>query len=790
MKQTTPELRRRKAISRIRNSPNKLSEKYPELYRNVLFSVKYPELDKSELTSSPNQLLQWKCKCGKIFSGLLYNKIKTGYVECSECNKRTQIVTRLTNMSNDRKLKYTHPDLFKQARKCISYPELSLNDISTQASQVIQWECKCGKFFNATPKACVKAKQVLCRSCRQTGQSLFEFEVKELLLATWNLEIKTHYSPDSSPKVDLYVPKLDLAIQLDPYWSHKNRTGRDIDIFEKHKKIYSKIIRYREEPLKDIDGCFRVKSGSKAKEWYHTIVKSLDIPSSPLNEGQWMKAIEKANLAWSESFRVKDGNITTLPFFEEFVKNIDRPGRKPESMGGQSSDKCLWRCKNGHEWITSPANRNRKSTGEIRGCVECWRTNALLAKPGADIASLIPTSAKEFILNIDKPIRLTTNMRENVTDNCIWECSICGELLKTTVMSRMRSIKDIESGTRIHKPHQHGSIVSKEYVIQELNKNNVTFKTNVCSNNHISFKNSVECVKCNYELARETNFDKSIAKLHPELTEQFIYCLSKPGRTANDILLSSSELCLWRCSCGEPVISKVNVRHSMLREGITHLHRFGKINVDDPTLSVLLREHFIEFYLEQKKQKDITTGLIQKEVIYKKTNKSLADTPHIDEYIANLTHPNKSVAALSIYSKDLCLWKCDKGHEFEAIIGSRFQKNRFSECPICRNNRLGFVPPERSMNVLFPESAKEFILNLTEDERNPNNFGTNSYDECIWKCKVCSKYLGMNVRSRRRAYERINSGSSKIHRHPKESILTLDQVNKYLKEANLPVISE
>lgn len=51
---------------------------------------------------------------------------------------------------------------------------------------------------------------------------------------------------------------------------------------------------------------------------------------------------------------------------QSFVRNLTAPGSGPSNLRVRSNDRCLWRCKNGHEWETNVLSRTYGS-----GCPKC-----------------------------------------------------------------------------------------------------------------------------------------------------------------------------------------------------------------------------------------------------------------------------------------------------------------------------------------------------------------------------------------------------------------------------------
>ncbi len=73
-------------------------------------------------------------------------------------------------------------------------------------------------------------------------------------------------------------------------------------------------------------------------------------------------------------------------------------------------------------------------------------------------------------------------------------------------------------------------------------------------------------------------------------------------------------------------------------------------------------------------------------------------------------------------------WKCDKGHEWQAIIVDR---NAGKGCPYCSNQKV--LQGYNDLKTLNPQLANEWNYEKNADLR-PENFASNSGKKVWWKC--------------------------------------------------------
>jgi hypothetical protein len=74
-------------------------------------------------------------------------------------------------------------------------------------------------------------------------------------------------------------------------------------------------------------------------------------------------------------------------------------------------------------------------------------------------------------------------------------------------------------------------------------------------------------------------------------------------------------------------------------------------------------------------------------------------------------------------------WICKKGHEWDAIIGSR--ANRARGCPYCSGNRLG---KDNNLEYVFPELAMEWHPSKNKTLK-PNQISSRNNRKVWWSCK-------------------------------------------------------
>lgn len=142
----------------------------------------------------------------------------------------------------------------------------------------------------------------------------------------------THYkdTEKKAPEVDLYIPSIDTAIQLDPYWSHRNRAVQDRKTHLIQTNIYTKIYRFREEPLNIFteENIYILPKKQSSFDWAKYIALTIK-PNCELSitKSDIEHAYLRPSTAWATSFVNKKDNLTSQSFYKEFIKNVSHPGK-------------------------------------------------------------------------------------------------------------------------------------------------------------------------------------------------------------------------------------------------------------------------------------------------------------------------------------------------------------------------------------------------------------------------------------------------------------------------------
>lgn len=128
----------------------------------------------------------------------------------------------------------THPKLAQQLLGVKGKPCRDAYSVTAGSKLGGVWQCPCGcEPFTRTICNATKRPVVLCELCLTRGTSRLEFETAYLLELYLGTEVVMQERMNCGTSVDLYVPKLGLAINVDPYYFHAAKTDTDAAVLSR-----------------------------------------------------------------------------------------------------------------------------------------------------------------------------------------------------------------------------------------------------------------------------------------------------------------------------------------------------------------------------------------------------------------------------------------------------------------------------------------------------------------------------------------------------------------------------
>lgn len=333
-----------------------------------------------------------------------------------------------------------YPRIAEHAVACEKWPRLPLARVKPKSNLTFTWRCgRCQKTFDRRVHYVVVKARVLCSNCKPVGKSQFEFEVAFLLRAAAGVEVRTHEGPRHD-QVDLYIPSIDTAVELDPYFSHRNKTEHDLRRHRHHEKKFSRVMRVRQEPLTALPGSLPVPARSNAVDWARALTEHLFGPDTwQLSDAAITDALAEAAAWWLDmQHNPPKPALSDDPLVAaEFVKCLSRPGAPAHMIPLGAGVTCEWRCPRGHR--NYPARVDHRTGPTRSGCPECGKeaTGAARRTPaaGQSMADLVDGSEAAFVRNKERPGVGPKELKPGANDECEWVCRTpeCTSVVEATV---------------------------------------------------------------------------------------------------------------------------------------------------------------------------------------------------------------------------------------------------------------------------------------------------------------------------------------------------------------------
>ena len=199
-----------------------------------------------DVTIGSNMKIWWKCEKGydHVWETAVFNR-NIG-MNCPIC------INQKTVLSNS--LLSTHPKLAKQWHPTKN-GTLSTSDLVAGSGKKVWWKCNKGVDHEWKTSAVKRLNGSNCPFCTLTPQSKQEltitFELIKIFKKIDPKGLKTNMN-GRLRSIDIFIPKLNLCIEFDGSYWHKDK--RDLDKIKSEMLFEEgfKLIRVREEPLKKI----------------------------------------------------------------------------------------------------------------------------------------------------------------------------------------------------------------------------------------------------------------------------------------------------------------------------------------------------------------------------------------------------------------------------------------------------------------------------------------------------------------------------------------------------------
>ena len=367
-------------------SPNIAAEWHP---------TKNGELTPNDVTAGSHKKVWWQCSKFKNheWDAVIKSRSKSGN-GCPICsNKRVNFENSLAALS---------PELSKEWHPTKNY-DLTPYDVVNGSHKKVWWQCS--KFKNHEWDAVIKSRSKSGNGCPHcTHQSSIpEVRVLSELESIFNNVISR--KKINGVEVDIYIPDIEIAIEYDGVYYHKDKLETDRKKNKFLEKEGIRLIRVREMPLRKItETDILVNSVELKKDDLNKlllVIKKEIESSSKVLISDINRYLQLNNFSEDEKFRsyiacfpapLPQNSLANLypDIAKEWHKNKNQP-LTPEQFSPFSQQKVWWQCLQvrKHTWDMRISDRTKKRYG----CPFCSNKRV---SPNNSLTALAPEIAKEW----------------------------------------------------------------------------------------------------------------------------------------------------------------------------------------------------------------------------------------------------------------------------------------------------------------------------------------------------------------------------------------------------------
>ena len=372
-----------------------------------------------------------------------------------------------------------------------------------------------------------------------------------------------------------------------------------------------------------------------------------------------------------------------------YVKNENLT---PSEVFPSSNKKRWWICKNGHEWEDTPNHRVNRNNG----CPYC--SNHRLLQGFNDLATTHPNLVKQW--NYKKNGKLfPTDVLHGSQQKVWWICEN-GHEWNATIASRSFGVGCPYCNKELQTSYPEQAVF---FYIKKIFPDSV----NRYIENDKEIDVFIPAINLGIEYDGE-RFHTQETKIKEQKKDEYYYNKgiklirikekkNSKTRVENNVIYYSPSY----------TNNKLNDVINLLIDII-----FEDLKMDKPLINISVEQdnkYILELLISTKKENSILTNeILAKEWNYKKNEKL---NP---EYI--LKTSGKKV-----------WWKCNKGHEWEAIVNSR---NRGNGCPYCSNQKV--LSGYNDLLTINPNLAKEWNYKKN-GKLEPNSILAGTNKKVWWK---------------------------------------------------------
>ena len=611
-----------------------------------------------EISHGSTKKVWWKCDKGHEYNISPAQKIR-GKVTCPVCSNQ-QVLKGYNDLATRHPKLLEEWDYEKNDKLGIKPDEIILG-----RRIKVWWKCNKGHEWQSAINDRIRNNKLYsrCPICSSYLRTSIPEKIIYYYLHKIFPKSEANYKPEwLKPKeLDIYVPELNIGIEYDGYYYHKDYK-RDLEKDVLCNKNNIKLIRIREKkakPIKSDSVIYTMKNDNTSDYVY--VEDALEFLNSYLNINLHYNVLRDLDDILSMiNFMEKENCIknTNPDILEEwdYEKN-NAIGLTPENTTNGSSLKVWWKCSKGHSYKATLSTKINQNTG----CPYC--SNKTLLTGFNDLETVNPRLLIEWDYEKNNELGITPNtIFSNSSKKIYWKCENNHSYMASPNNRVRGSGCPYCSGHKVLEGYNDLATTNPElisewdfekneklgYEMNKYSKGNATKVWWKCSKGHsyLASINSKTCKKngCPYCSGQKilVGFN-DIKTTNPELLKEWDF--HKNEKDPTSFSKGSRDKVWWICKEGHSYLANVPSR---LRGTGCPYCSGNKVLVGFNDLATTHPEVLSQWDYEKNTEIGITPNNISKS-----------------------------------YSKKVW-WKCDNGHSYQREVYN--QRNGKAKCPICKSN--------------------------------------------------------------------------------------------------------
>jgi len=347
---------------RIATDENCLQTLNPSL-ANEWHPTKNGRLTPIDVKAGSHNKVWWRCPKGHEWQASVSNRSKgRGCPECAGkiANDENCLLTLNPSLANE-----WHPT---------KNGSLTPIDVTAGSGRKVWWQCSRGHEWESAIYS--RTSGIGCPNCH-SQTSLLELKVfTEMKFLFHDAE---HRKKIHGVECDVFLPSLNLAIEIDGAYFHKDKYEQDKVKTNVLKKGNVDLIRIREKGLSKVSSHDILLKTTKIDfSLFRSLIQQI-LRLKPVNydiRNRIQDYLTKSELANNKEF-LRIWNMLPSPFPELSLQSLNpslaeewHPTKNgsltPIDVTAGSGKKIWWRCSRGHVWESTVSNRSNGN-----GCPEC-----------------------------------------------------------------------------------------------------------------------------------------------------------------------------------------------------------------------------------------------------------------------------------------------------------------------------------------------------------------------------------------------------------------------------------